>query len=210
MRIVIPLFDGFTALDAVGPYEVLKMLPGAETVFAAETVGPVRDSAKTLALTADAAFGEITACDVLVVPGGRGVRDFLTDPGLLAWVRRMHATTTWTTSVCTGSLALAAAGLLDGLTAASHWSAAEDLNELGAVYTGERVVFHDEQRIVTSAGVSSGIDMALALAGRIAGRTTAEAIQLMIEYDPQPPFDAGSLDKAPQAAKDLLAAGLNR
>lgn len=210
MRIVIPLFDGFTALDAVGPYEVLRMLPGAETVFAAEAAGPVRDSAKTLALTADAAFDEITACDVLVVPGGRGARAFLADPGLIEWVRRMHATTAWTTSVCTGSLVLAAAGLLDGRAAACHWSAAEELTGLGAVYTGERVVFHDEQRIVTSAGVSSGIDMALALAGRIAGRTTAEAIQLMIEYDPQPPFDAGSLDKAPQAAKDLLAAGLNR
>ncbi|MEU3458946.1 DJ-1/PfpI family protein [Streptomyces sp. NPDC006733] len=210
MRIVIPLFDGFTALDAVGPYEVLKMLPGAETVFAAESVGPVRDSDRTLALTADASFDDITACDVLVVPGGRGVRDFLADEGLIAWVRRTHATTTWTTSVCTGSLALAAAGLLDGLTAACHWTAEQELNGLGAIYTKERVVFHEERRIVTSAGVSSGIDMALALAGRIAGRSTAEAIQLMIEYDPQPPFDAGSLDKAPQAAKDLLKAGLRR
>jgi putative intracellular protease/amidase len=210
MRIVIPLFDGFTALDAVGPYEVLRMLPGADTVFAAASVGPVRDSHQTLALTADASFDEITTCDVLVVPGGRGVRDFLADPGLIEWVRRTHAATTWTASVCTGSLALAAAGLLDGLAAACHWSAAQELNGLGAVYTEERVVFHDERRIVTSAGVSSGIDMALALAARIAGRTTAEAIQLMIEYDPQPPFDAGSLAKAPQAAKDLLAVGLNR
>jgi putative intracellular protease/amidase len=208
MRIVIPLFEGFTALDAVGPYEVLRMLPDAEVVFAAADPGPVLDGAGLLALTADAAFAGIDACDVLLVPGGPGARKLLHDEATLDWIRRIHRATTWTTSVCSGSLVLAAAGLLQGLRATSHWSVIDDLDSYGAAYTPERVVFQGD--IVTAAGVSSGIDMALALAGRIAGRTTAEAIQLAIEYDPQPPFDAGSLAKAPQAAKDLLAAGLRR
>jgi transcriptional regulator GlxA family with amidase domain len=208
MRVVIAIFDEFTALDAVGPYEVLRLLPGAEVVFAAVRTGPVRTDSRALAITADAAFPDIDRCDVLVVPGGRGSREFLADPDMIAWLRGVHATTTWTASVCTGSLVLAAAGLLEGLPAATHWSAAAELEALGAVYTAERVVFHD--KVVTAAGVSAGIDMALALAARLTDRTTAEAIQLAIEYDPQPPFDAGSPAKAPQAAKDLLAAGLRR
>ena len=203
MRIVIPLYDGFTALDAVGPYEVLHFLPGAEMVFAAAEVGPVRDSVKALAITADVVFADIDFCDVLVVPGGPASRKLLGNAELLGWIRRMNEGTTWTTSVCTGSLLLGAAGLLEGLSATTHWGAAEMLAEFGATYTDERVVF--QGKIVTAAGVSSGIDMALALAGRIAGQTTAEAIQLAIEYDPQPLYDAGSLAKAPQAAKDLLA-----
>jgi transcriptional regulator GlxA family with amidase domain len=205
MRIVISLFEGFTALDAVGPYEVLRMLPGAEVVLAASRTGPVRDGANTLAITADAALDDIESCDVLLVPGGPGSRKLLRDEALTGWIRRIDAGTAWTTSVCTGSLLLGAAGLLDGLRAATHWSAVESLESFGATYTGERVVF--QGKIVTAAGVSSGIDMALALVERIADRTTAEAIQLAIEYDPQPPFDAGSTAKAPQAAKDLLASG---
>lgn len=202
MRIAIPLFDRFTALDAVGPYEVLKFLPDAEIVFVAERAGPVRDVPKWLALTADAAFDDIDACDVLLVPGGPGVRALLDDRPLLDWIRRMHETSAWTTSVCTGSLLLGAAGLLKGLSATTHWGAVDVLESFGATYTPERVVFQGE--VVTAAGVSSGIDMALALVARLKDRTTAEAIQLAIEYDPQPPFDAGSPAKAPQAAKDLL------
>ena len=204
MRIVIPLMDGFTALDAVGPYEVLRQLPKAEVVFAAAAAGPVVDGAGLLTLTAGAAFDTVDSADVLVVPGGPGARRSTTDEPLLAWIRRIHATTEWTTSVCTGSLLLGAAGLLDGLRATGHWSAVDLLESYGAHYTAERVV--TQGRIVTSAGVSSGIDMALTLADLIAGRTVAEAIQLAIEYDPQPPFDAGSYAKAPQAAKDHLAA----
>ncbi|WP_424528362.1 DJ-1/PfpI family protein [Sphaerisporangium viridialbum] len=205
MRIVIPLFAGFTALDAVGPYEVLRMVPGAEVVFAASGTGPVRDGAGTLAITADAALDDIDSCDVLLVPGGPGARKLLHDESMAGWIGRIDAATTWTTSVCTGSLLLGAAGLLRGLRATTHWSAVDLLESFGAAYTAERVVF--QGKIVTAAGVSSGIDMALALAARLTDRTTAEAIQLAIEYDPQPPFDAGSPAKAPQAAKDLLTSG---
>ncbi|GAA0823122.1 DJ-1/PfpI family protein [Streptosporangium amethystogenes subsp. fukuiense] len=206
MRIVIPLFDRFTALDAVGPYEVLKFLPGVEIVFAATEPGPVRDVPRWLAITADATFTDIDSCDVLVVPGGPGARELLRDGELLDWLRRMHQGSIWTTSVCTGSLLLGAAGLLTGLSATTHWAAIDVLESFGATYTAERVIF--QGKIVTAAGVSSGIDMALALAARITDQTTAEAIQLAIEYDPQPPFDAGSPAKASRAARALLARGI--
>ncbi|WP_345395125.1 DJ-1/PfpI family protein [Nonomuraea salmonea] len=150
MRIAIPLFDRFTALDAVGPYEVLKFLPDAEIVFVAEQAGPVRDVPKWLALTADAAFDDIDACDVLLVPGGPGARALLDDRPLLDWIRRMHETSAWTTSVCTGSLLLGAAGLLKGLSATTHWGAVDVLESFGATYTPERVVFQSE--VVTAAG----------------------------------------------------------
>ncbi|SNT11643.1 DJ-1/PfpI family protein [Streptosporangium subroseum] len=207
MRIVIPLFDRFTALDAVGPYEVLKFLPGAEIVFAATESGPVRDAPTSLAVTADATFADIDSCDVLLVPGGPGTRGLVQNDELLDWIRRMHQGSIWTTSVCTGSLLLGAAGLLTGLSATTHWAAIDVLESFGATYTAERVVF--QGKIVTAAGVSSGIDMALALAAHITDQTTAEAIQLAIEYDPQPPFDAGSPAKASQAVKDLLARGIH-
>ena len=206
MRVVIPLYDGFTALDAVGPYEVLRCLPKSEVVFAAVEVGPVRNDTGSLGLVADVALADVEACDVLLVPGGPAARKQVGDEEFLDWIRRVHATTEWTTSVCTGSLPLGAAGLLDGLDATTHWSAVDALESFGARYTAERVVF--QGKIVTAAGVSSGIDMALALAGRIAGDTVAQAIQLAIEYDPQPPYDAGSLAKAPAAARELLTRGL--
>jgi putative intracellular protease/amidase len=204
MRIVIPIFDGFTALDAVGPYEVLRMLPGADVVFAAAAPGPVVDGAGLLTLTAGAAFGDVDSADLLLVPGGPGARRSVTDEALLAWIRRIDATAAWTTSVCTGSLLLGAAGLLKGLDATTHWSAVELLESYGARYTAERVVV--QGTTVTAAGVSSGIDMALTLAGLIAGRTVAEAIQLAVEYDPQPPFDSGSYAKASQEVRDYVAA----
>lgn len=207
MRIVIPVFDGITTLDAVGPYEVLRQLPDAEVVFAADRPGVVQDEYGFLGLRATAALDDVDAADVLLVPGGAGARRLAaTDEHLLDWIRRIHPTTTWTTSVCTGSILLAAAGLLRGLTAASHWSAADLYAPYGATYTPDRVVVHAAERIVTAAGVSSGIDMALTLTDLIAGRTAAEAAQLAIEYDPQPPFDAGSWAKAPQPARDLLTA----
>jgi putative intracellular protease/amidase len=202
MRFVIPLFDGFTALDAVGPYEVLSKIPGAEVVFAAADRGPVRTDTGTLAIVADARLDEIESCEVVVVPGGPGTRRLTTDEALIGWVRRIHETTDWTTSVCTGSLLLAAAGLLDGLDATGHWAAAELLETLGARYVPERVV--RQGKIVTGAGVSAGIDMALTLASVIAGDEVAEAIQLMIEYDPQPPFDSGSVAKARPETVALL------
>lgn len=192
MQVAIALFDGFTALDAVGPYQVLALLPGAETVLVAERSGPVRNELRNLGLVADAGFDEVPSPDIVVVPGGPDVP--VTDGPLHQWLRAVDPTTTWTTSVCTGALVLAAAGLLTGRTATTHWASYDQLTQLGATPTSERVVF--DGKYVTAAGVSSGIDMALTLAGRIAGDTVAQAVQLLIEYDPQPPYDAGSPAKA--------------
>lgn len=199
MLVAIPVFDRFTALDAVGPYEVLQRLPGAEVRFVGHATGPVRTENGQLAVVVDATFAEVPSPDVVVVPGGVGTRALLHDEPILDWIRSAHATTTFTTSVCTGSLLLAAAGLLDGVTATTHWAARSTLEELGAVPVPDRVVEHLDRRIVTAAGVSSGIDMALRLSELLTDRLTAEAMQLSIEYDPQPPFDAGSLEKASPA-----------
>jgi len=205
MRIVIAVFPEFTALDAIGPYEVLRMVPDAEVVFAAAERGVVRTDSGAVGLHADAAFREIDSADVLVVPGGWGTRALLRDESALEWVRAVHETTRWTTSVCTGSLVLAAAGLLDGLEATTHWAVVETLEKLGARYTPRRVV--PQGKIITAAGVSAGIDMALTLAERIAGEDWAKAIQLRIEYDPQPPFDAGSPEKAGPRILALASGG---
>lgn len=203
LRIVIAIFPEFTALDAIGPYEVLRMLPGAQVTFVAGSRGVVRSDSGAVGLHADATLGEVDSADVLVVPGGWGTRALTRDEEMLSWVRAIHQTTTWTTSVCTGSLVLAAAGLLDGLDAATHWGAVQTLEKLGARYTADRVVRRG--KIITAAGVSSGIDMALTLAGLVAGDEVAKAIQLAVEYDPQPPYDAGSPEKAGQEVIALHA-----
>ncbi|MFE7236557.1 DJ-1/PfpI family protein [Streptomyces sp. NPDC002405] len=195
MQIAIVLFDRFTALDAVGPYETLGRLPGARTVFVAERTGPVRTETGHLALTADRTLDEVTDPGIVVVPGGPGQSSQMENETLLDWLRTADATSAWTTSVCTGSLLLAAAGLLDGRRATSHWLALDQLRRFGAEPTGERVVL--DGKYVTAAGVSSGIDMGLTLLGRIAGDEHAQAVQLLTEYDPQPPYDAGSPEKAP-------------
>ena len=195
MQIAILLFDRFTALDAVGPYQVLSRLPGAEVVFAAEQAGHVRDDTGALTLSAPAALADVPGPDIIVVPGGPGQNDQMRDGAVHAWLRAAGRTATWTTSVCTGSLILAAAGLLTGRRATSHWLTLDELGRLGATPVSERVVF--DGKYVTAAGVSAGLDMGLSLAGRIAGDQTAQAIQLAIEYDPQPPYDAGSPDRAP-------------
>lgn len=196
VQIAIPLFPEFTALDGIGPYEVLQRIPGFDVTFVGHDRGEVRSDNGFLGITVDATFEELPAPDVLVFPGGVGTRPLVHDERVLSWVRAAHTTTTYTTSVCTGSLVLAAAGLLDGLTATTHWSVLADLSVLGAVPTAERVVEHLDRRIVTAAGVSAGIDMALRLVELLVDDTAARAVQLMIEYDPQPPFDAGALDKA--------------
>ncbi|MFI6370546.1 DJ-1/PfpI family protein [Streptomyces sp. NPDC050546] len=195
MQIAIALYDGFTALDAVGPYETLSRVPDAETVFVAERTGPVRNESGNLALTADRTFADVTEPDIVVVPGGPGQEPLMEHEPFLDWLREVDAHTTWTTSVCTGSLLLAAAGLLRGRPATSHWLALEELARFGAEPTGERVV--TDGKYVTAAGVSAGIDMGLTLLGRIAGDDHARFIQLLTEYDPQPPYDAGSPQKAP-------------
>ncbi|BAU87258.1 thiJ/pfpI family protein [Streptomyces laurentii] len=195
MQIAVLLYDRFTTLDAVGPYELLGRLPGAETVFVAKEPGPVRNDQGSLALVADRALADVPHPDLVLVPGGPGARTAAGDPEIQDWLRTVDATSTWTTSVCTGSLVLGGAGLLAGRRATTHWLTYDQLRAYGAEPTGERVVFDD--KYVTAAGVSSGIDMALHLIGRIAGDTAAQTIQLLIEYDPQPPYDAGSPEKAP-------------
>jgi putative intracellular protease/amidase len=207
MQIAIPVYPAFTALDAIGPYEVLQRLPGAEVVFCAEEPGPVRTDQRMLGLLADRSLAEVERPDIVVVPGGYGSRSML-DPAhpLTSWLAVVHETTSWTTSVCTGSLLLAAAGILDGVDATTHWASRDALASLGARPVEERVVVRD--RIVTAAGVSAGIDMALVLAERIAGPEVAQAIQLGIEYDPDPPHDAGSPDKAPPAIVELTGLAL--
>ncbi|MFG2796065.1 DJ-1/PfpI family protein [Streptomyces pseudovenezuelae] len=195
MQIAVVLFDRFTALDAVGPYETLGRLPDAETVFVAEQTGPVRTDTGNLAITADRTLAEVPSPDIVIVPGGPGQTPQMENSALLDWLRAADATSTWTTSVCTGSLLLAAAGLLRGRRATSHWLALDFLKQFGAEPTGERVVF--DGKYVTGAGVSAGIDMGLTLLGRIAGDEHARAVQLLTEYDPQPPYDAGSPEKAP-------------
>jgi putative intracellular protease/amidase len=202
MRIAIALFPRLTALDAVGPYEVLQRLPDTDVIFVGHRRGEIRTENGFLGLNVDVTFAELPAPDVLVVPGGIGTRALLEDAATLDWIRAAHAGSRYTTSVCTGSLLLAAAGLLTGLTAATHWTAMEELAGLGAVPSGQRVVEHLERRIITAAGVSSGIDMALRVAELLTDTITAKAQQLMIEYDPQPPFDAG--DPA-TAGADVMA-----
>jgi transcriptional regulator GlxA family with amidase domain len=204
MNTAILLYDRFTALDAIGPYEVLSRLPGASVTFVAAEPGLIRTDNGMLTVQADRSLEEVPAPEIVLVPGGPGEVAARAGGPALQWLRAAHETSTWTTSVCTGSLILAAAGLLYGKRATGHWLAMDTLRELGAEATAERVVF--DGKIVTAAGVSAGIDMALALAAAIAGEQVAQAIQLSIEYDPQPPFDAGSPSKAPAEIVELLRA----
>jgi len=197
--VAIPVFPRLTALDAVGPYEVLQRIPSIDVVFVGHRRGEVRTENGMLGLVCDVTFDEVRSPDVVVVPGGIGTRRLIDDDAIRGWLRSVHPHTTFTTSVCTGALLLAAAGLLDGLTDTTHWSASGLLNDLGARYVAHRVVEHLPQRIITAAGVSSGIDMGLRLVELLVDREAAQAAQLMIEYDPQPPFDSGSLAKADPA-----------
>ncbi len=207
MKIVFPLYDGFTALDAVGPYEVLSRMPDAEVVFAAVEPGPIRTEGG-LTVIADEALRDIKKCDVIVVPGGPGTRAAVLDgQGLVTWLRLVRRTTQWITSVSSGSLILGAAGLLKDLDATTHWSVRRELEATGARFVPERVVFQDG--IAMAAGVSAGIDMALRLVARIAGEPAAEAVQLVIEYDPEPPFDSGSLEKASPEAVGFVTEHLS-
>jgi putative intracellular protease/amidase len=202
MEIAFLLYDGFTALDAVGPYEVLSRIPGAQVKFVASEPGGKTTETHSLTMMADHSLADVPEPEILMVPGGFGTRRLLDDEPLLDWIRAAHEKTTWTTSVCTGSLLLGAAGILEGLRATTHWAAIDRLTEFGAIPTRERVV--EEGKVVTAAGVSSGIDMGLRLAERIGGEDMAKAIQLGIEYDPDPPFDAGSPDTAPPHLVELL------
>lgn len=193
MKIAIALFEQVTALDAVGPYEVLQRLPEAVVYFVGYRKGEVRTDNGFLGLTVDYRFSEVPEADVVLIPGGIGTRKLVQDQTILEWIRAAHETSRFTTSVCTGSLLLGAAGILKGLRATTHFSALPLLEKYGAEPSDERVV--QQGKVITAAGVSSGIDMALRLAELLSDDVTAKALQLMIEYDPQPPYDSGALHK---------------
>ena len=206
MEIAIPIYDGFTALDAIGPYSVLHLIPGAEVRWLGEKSGPTKDETATCEIVADAVWEECRDPEILVVPGGSGNRHLIGDERLSEWLTGVHENTQYTTSVCTGSLLLAGAGILDGLEATTHWLAMDTLEENGAKPTSRRVV--EQGKVITSAGVSSGIDMSLRLTELLYGPELAQTLQLAIEYDPEPPFDAGSPDKAPEGIADAVRMGM--
>jgi len=204
MQIAIALFPKVTILDAIGPYQVFSAWPDAEIVVCAAEKGQLADAGGRLKIDIDHTFDDVPTPDVLLVPGGNITRQMARgDDPIIEWIRSAHEHTTYTTSVCTGSLLLGAAGLLRGLRATTHWVAYDELRRYGAEPVEQRVVFQD--RIVTGAGVSAGIDLALEVVARLSSPETAQSAQLLIEYDPQPPFDAGSLAKAPQPVIDRLS-----
>ncbi|HSX26525.1 MAG TPA: DJ-1/PfpI family protein [Chlamydiales bacterium] len=206
MQIVFLFYDGMTALDVVGPHEILCRLPGAKVHRVAKRAGEVRTDSAGLLLIAECALADVAHADVLVIPGAGSATTLREHPEILDWVRSIHATTKWTTSVCTGSLILGAAGLLSGLRATTHWAAFDRLHSWGAKPTRARIV--EEGKVITAAGVSAGIDMALTLAAKIAGPRLAQSLQLGIEYDPEPPFDVGSPDKADRVILETLRSRL--
>ena len=201
-QIAILLYPGVTALDAVGPWEVLSRMPNTEVRFAGKEVAPVQTEGGALLLGVTHTMAETPSPDLVLVPGGMTTPGQMVDDEVLDWLRRVHETTTWTASVCTGSLILGAAGILKGLPATSHWYKMGVLKIMGAKPRPDERIVHSG-KIVTAAGVSAGIDLALWLAGEIAGRERAEAIQLIIEYDPHPPFDAGHMSKASKETQTL-------
>jgi len=205
MNITFLFYNGMTALDAIGPHEILARLPGATIYRASLQSGSIQAGAG-LTLITEYALSDITETDILVVPGGGSATSLRNYPEILTWIKKIHTTTTWTTSVCTGSLILGAAGVLSGVQATTHWAVMDRLETYGAIPTHKRIV--ESGKIITAAGVSAGIDMALSLASKIAGQSVAESLQLAIEYDPEPPFNAGSPEKAPSQIVDALRARL--
>lgn len=202
MNIVILLYPRFAATDALGPYEVLARMPGARVRFVAAQAGPVTTDTGMLTVLAEAAYSSIEQADVLILPGAPTSAVPVHDEALLSWVRRIDAGSMWTGSVCTGALLLGAAGLLQGKRATTHWSERASLGRFGAQPVDERVVF--DGKLVTGAGVTAGYDMALHLAARIAGPLVAQAIQLGLEYAPEPPFDSGRPERAPAEVLEAL------
>ena len=201
MEISLFIFDRMTPLDAIGPLEIISRVPGADVKIVGKAPGPVR-AGPGLGLIADHGIADVPSPDILLIPGGPDMSHVTSDEAVLDWIRGAHETTTWTTSVCTGALVLGAAGVLEGKRATTHWSARDQLAAYGATPVAERVVF--DGKIVTGAGVSAGIDMALTLLGRVAGDEHAQFVQLMTEYDPQPPYRSGSLETAPEAVLERV------
>lgn len=209
MQIAIVLYPGFTALDFIGPYESLRWLPDAEVRFVWHEPGPITADSGVLVVAATHSFDETPSPDIILVPGGMTSLEHARDEKVLAWLRRAHETATWTTSVCSGSVLLAAAGLLEGKRATSHWAALSALKALGVKSVGDERIVH-EGDVVTAAGVSAGIDLGLWLVGQISGEGRAKAVQLSIEYDPQPPFDSGHMSKASASTKATATAFMSK
>jgi cyclohexyl-isocyanide hydratase len=199
-RIGMLIFPRMTQLDMTGPYEVLARLPDTAVELIAHTREPVATD-RGLQIVPTTTFAECPTLDVIMVPGGPGQQDLMEDEAALSFLRKQAGGAQFVTSVCTGSLVLAAAGLLKGKRATSHWAAVEHLVHLGAIPIREQVVV--DGNVVTGAGVTSGIDFALQLAAMLEGEEVARQIQLQIEYEPEPPFDSGSPQKA---SKETLAA----
>jgi transcriptional regulator GlxA family with amidase domain len=207
-QIAIMVYPGFTALDFIGPYEVLRNMPGAEVRFVWHEPGPIAADSGVLLVGATHSFDETPSPDIILVPGGMATFEHARDEKVLEWVRKAHETSTWTTSVCSGSMILAAAGLLDGRRATSHWMCLPMLKTFGVEAVGDERIVRDG-KIATAAGVSAGIDLGLWLFGEICGEAKAKAVQLVIEYDPQPPYDSGHMSKASAATKAAAAAALS-
>lgn len=203
MNIAILLFDNYTALDIVGPYEVLSKLPASKILFTALKPGIYKDG-KGMQITADYSLNEIKEPEILLVPGGFGIDALLDNKEVLDWVRAVHEKSIWTTSVCSGSLLLASAGILNGKKATTHWNRFDQLKKYPVEVISERYV--RDGKIITSAGVSAGIDMALYLTGIAFSEKLAQVIQLSMEYDPNPPFNSGSPSKAPAEIMELFKA----
>ena len=201
MKIAILLFDNFTALDVAGPYEVLSNIPGAKIYFTAEQPGIYKNS-KCMQISADYSLSDIPDPEILVIPGGFGIDAILGNQNILNWIKAVHEKSLWTTSVCSGALLLAEAGILNGRKATTHWNRVEQLKKYPVEFVNERYV--KDGKIITSAGVSAGIDMALYLTGLAFNDKLAQLIQLAMEYDPQPPFNSGSPQKAPKEILELF------
>ena len=202
MRLTILLFDGFTALDVVGGYEVLVNVPGMEVEFAAAAEGVVAVDSGRLGMLAYRRFDQLATTDILYVPGGPGVVAALGNQALLDCIGRLDAASQWTVSICNGAELLGAAGLLDGRRVTTNWFARDKVAAYGALVEPSR--YQRDGKLVTGAGVSASIDAGLFLAGLLAGEATARLIQFGIEYFPDPPFGNGTPDAQPEAAKAVI------
>jgi transcriptional regulator GlxA family with amidase domain len=201
LKIAILLFDNFTALDVVGPYEVLSKIPNSKIYMVSVKSGLYKD-VKGLQISADFSLQDMRNPDILVIPGGLGIDSILDNQDIINWIQNSHRTSKWTVSVCSGALLLGSAGLLNDCKATTHWNRKNQLVKYGAILQNDRYV--KDGKIVTSAGVSAGIDMSLFLLSLIVNVNFAKAVQLGMEYDPKPPFDSGSPEKAPKEILDKI------
>lgn len=209
MKVIIFLYNGVTMLDAIGPYEVLRHMDDTEVLFVAEKIGEIKADSGFIDIHVKHSIDDSKEADILIIPGSTiGFMQEMKNENVLNWIREVDKTTKWTTSVCTGSLLLASAGLLNGLKATSHWKAINLLSNFGALATKERVI--EQGKYITSSGVSAGIDMALQLSNKLVGEDQTKAIQLAIEYDPQPIFNAGNFSNAEEKVRNIAEKKLSK